>query len=61
MKKWIKPVAIAALLLVIILAGPRIFYGLVVPYLQLFFLCAPLFIVYRLLTGFWRGKWRRWF
>jgi hypothetical protein len=61
MKRWIKPAAIALVLFAIILAGPRIFYELFGPYLQLIFLWAPLFIVYRMLTGFWRGKWRRWF
>lgn len=58
MKTRIKRVVIALSLLAVILAGPRIFYGLVVPYLQLIFLWAPLIIVYRMLSGFWRRKWR---
>jgi hypothetical protein len=61
MKNRIKRAAIVLSLLAVILAGPRIFDELFVPYLQLIFLWAPLIIVFWTLSGFWGRKWRRWF
>jgi hypothetical protein len=56
MSGWMKRAIGVLLLLAIILAGPRIFYDLFVPFLQVIFLVAPLVITVMVLSGRWRRR-----
>jgi hypothetical protein len=55
MKDLIKRAGCALLLLVGIVEAPRLVYSLI-PFLQVFFYVLPLIIVYKMLSGFWRGR-----
>jgi len=53
---WVRRIVAVLVLLALILAGPRIFEIMVVPFLQLIFLCAPLVIVIAGLSRPWRSR-----
>jgi len=53
---WVRRIVAVLVLLALIMAGPRILERLVVPFLQLIFLCAPLVIVFARLARPWRSR-----
>lgn len=53
---WVRRIAGLGILLGLILAGPQIFERLVVPFLELMFLGAPLVIVIAGLSRPWRSR-----